>query len=112
MNETTARRIVRERSNGICEGCGRARAASVHHRKPRSQGGPWCPSNLLALCGDGTRGCHGWAEHHPNDARICGWRVDSHDDPTAVPARIHPWGHVLLTQDGGIQTTDHIERSA
>jgi hypothetical protein len=41
---------------------------SVHHRKPRGLGGgkgrPWInePPNLLAICGSGTTGCHGWVE--------------------------------------------------
>ena len=40
---------------------------SVHHRRPRGMGGSKSaalhnPENLLALCGSGTTGCHGWVE--------------------------------------------------
>jgi hypothetical protein len=33
-------------------------------------------SNLLAVCGDGTTGCHGWMEAHRREAReVWGWEV-------------------------------------
>jgi hypothetical protein len=55
----------------------------MHHRRFRSQGGPWTPSNILHLCGDGTRGCHGRITK-PDGWRpvfeFLGWIVPSHAD--------------------------------
>jgi hypothetical protein len=33
--------------------------------------------NGVPLCGSGTTGCHGWAEHHPILAELLGWRLAS-----------------------------------
>lgn len=57
-----------------CARCGQ-RAANWHHRLPRSRGGPDDPINLVALCGSGTTGCHGWVEHHPEQARRDRWTI-------------------------------------
>lgn len=40
---------------------------SIQHRRARGSGGTrdgevHCLGNLLLLCGDGVRGCHGWVE--------------------------------------------------
>ncbi|MFF4777496.1 hypothetical protein ACFY05_32035 [Microtetraspora fusca] len=42
---------------------------SLHHRSGRRMGGTTNPAinslaNLVISCGHGTRGCHGWIEHH------------------------------------------------
>lgn len=78
-DERNGRRIVKERSGGYCEvrihGICTGRAESVHHRKNRSQGGNWAPSNLLHLCGDGVRGCHGWITENPAASYANGWAV-------------------------------------
>jgi hypothetical protein len=50
-------------SDGLCVRCGR-RANSWQHRVAAGRGGPTDPFNCVRLCGDGTRGCHGWAEHN------------------------------------------------
>lgn len=51
---------------GACASCGR-RAESAHHVIPR--GGPHfgddVDANIVLLCGDGTRECHGAAEGSP-----------------------------------------------
>lgn len=80
--EARGRVAVRERSQGRCETCGRQDAHGVHHRQPRSAGGTWHPANLLDLCGDGVRGCHGAVEAHvdpftgePVDTYAMGWHV-------------------------------------
>ncbi len=46
-----------------------SRLVSRHHRLARHMGGTSNPAihslaNLLIVCGHGTRGCHGWIEHH------------------------------------------------
>jgi hypothetical protein len=107
LNEQQARRLVRERSAGICERCGHARAINFHHRKNRSQGGLWCPTNAADLCGSGTTGCHGEVTEHPHQAREeGGWVVWSHEDPAAIPIRHWQWGWVLPSQDGCFTFTE------
>lgn len=75
------RRLVYERSGGICERCYYWPATNVHHRVARQKGGsrhtPWInlPSNLPHLCGGPTWGCHGFATQHPLSARPDGWVV-------------------------------------
>lgn len=61
-----ARAAGRCQARLVCDG---APADSVHHRLPQGRGGPHEGWNLLAVCGDGTRGCHGHIEHHPELAR-------------------------------------------
>lgn len=92
FTEKEARRIVTERAMGICElaidhVC-LGRMASVHHRVKRGQGGKWCPSNLLAACGDGTRGCHGYVEAHPDWAKTKGFWCTPDQDTTDTPAHM------------------------
>lgn len=104
VNETTCRRIVRERSEGDCEiripvVC-LGRATNFQHRKNRSQGGAWVPSNGLDVCGSGTTGCHGWIHANPAEAYARGWSVKSTDDPAVVPSTHWRWGPVLLDDLG------------
>ena len=90
---------VLERAGYCCEICGkplgdeRGVDFSIHHRKARGMGGTrWfganLPSNLMAIDGSGTTGCHGWIESHRFEAMACGWLVSRYQDPTAVPAQI------------------------
>lgn len=46
-----------------CASCGLP-AESLHHVVPKSQSGDDVFENLVPLCGDGTRGCHGKLENH------------------------------------------------
>lgn len=46
-----------------CELCGEKRSESAHHVIPRGQSGDDVWENLIALCGDGVKGCHGGVEH-------------------------------------------------
>lgn len=100
--ETAARRIVAERSHGLCEGCGRAKATDWSHRKAEGQGGPWCPSNGMHLC----RGCHSWAHANPAAARSVGWHVLSGHNYQTTPALISRRGWVLLSPAGDITPTE------
>ena len=98
-SEAAGRVAVYERAGGRCElGCGQL-GGSWGHRRRRSQGGTWSPVNGLLLCGDGTRGCHGWLTAHPAEAAAGGWEVPSWLDPEAVPVWLaKPWpGWWLLT---------------
>lgn len=86
-SEAQGRAVVYERSMRRCEVCGRA-ADSVHHRN--KQGRVWSPGNLLSLCGDGTRFCHGWIEAHPRHAMALGLWVPRAVDPLTVPIYARP----------------------
>lgn len=55
----------------LCELCLVRRAVDRHHRLPRSRGGPDDEHNLVDLC----RGCHRWAEDHPEEARERGLTI-------------------------------------
>ena len=95
--------LIRERSGGLCEVCGR-RAESTHHRKPRGMGGSQdpaahSPANLLRVCGDGTRGCHGMIEADRTGSYGHGWLLRRGELPTCVPVLLrNRW--TLLTEDG------------
>lgn len=91
VSEESARRIVYERAGGKCELCGR-RATEYSHRKARSQGGKWSPTNALHLC----HGCHAYCHAHPEEAYEQGWFVRSTGDPAAVPVRVTMWAGVVL----------------
>ncbi len=95
--------LIRERSGGLCEVCGR-RAESTHHRKRGGMGGSKdpaarSPANLLRVCGDGTRGCHGMIESNRTVSYENGRLVRQGDSPTDVPVLLrNRW--TLLTEDG------------
>jgi hypothetical protein len=111
--EANGRRIVRERSGGLCElalpDLCLGRAAGVHHRIKRGQGGTWAPSNLLDACGSGTMGCHGWVEAHPKDANAIGLWLHANDDSLLVPAMVRWAGQRsrwFLEDDGTLRWDD------
>lgn len=110
MNERTCRRIVKDRADHRCERCGinwSGWGLTLHHRVKRSQGGPWTPQNCVILCGHGTtpRGCHSWAEHHPNDAEREGFHVRPWNDPAEIPI-LRRGQQVLLDAVGGWTETE------
>ncbi|WP_432420793.1 HNH endonuclease [Nocardia farcinica] len=96
--EEHGREIVATRSGGRCERCGQF-GTTVHHRRKRSQGGRWDASNLLALCGDGVRGCHGWAEANPSAAHEAGYWLRHGEQSTATP--VLRLGRLVLLDDDG-----------
>ncbi len=57
-------------------------------------------ANLILMCGTGTTGCHGRAEHNPTWAAENGYRVGSWEDPAAVPVTHYLYGRVGLTGAG------------
>ena len=101
--EAKTRALLAERSGGWCEASGLVRAQSVHHRRKRSQGGPWTASNCVHVCGDGTRGCHGWAEANPVQAGADGFSLRNGEDPARTPIVSGLHGHVLIADDGSIR---------
>jgi hypothetical protein len=60
---------------------------------------PDLPSNLIALCGSGTTGCHGWVESRRTEALEEGLLVRQHHDPATTPVLLAD-GWKLLTDDG------------
>ncbi|WP_280420058.1 HNH endonuclease [Nocardia carnea] len=101
MSESTGRSIVNERCWGRCERCGRPGQTTIHHRRKKGQGGLWAPSNLLALCGHGTAGCHGWVEANPTAAHEAGLWLFYSEIATEVRVPLWWWPDpVRLTDDG------------
>lgn len=110
-DEATVKAVLK-RADGRCESCGdelvgrRGFEFSVHHRKLRSQGGDNRLSNLVALCGHGTSGCHGYAHSEVAKSRVAGFLVRRRENPAAKPVD-HSWlGHVLLLDDGTWQQVE------
>lgn len=90
------RRQVLARDGKACARCGVSIIGipySLHHRKPRSQGGEHTTVNLVTLCGMGgdTRRCHGHVESQREQAREDGWLVPRAVDPAARMVRT--WQH-------------------
>ncbi len=100
--ERAARKVVAGRSYGRCELNPRHPATDMHHRLNRSQGGLWCPANLLHLCADH----HRWITEHPNAAVAQGWTIHGRRDPATVPVWLfgHEW--TFLNADGSITDTN------
>lgn len=109
MNEVECRRIVRERANDQCEVCGIGESDSVrhsvHHRRKRSAGGPWTPSNCVLVCGHGTVGCHGRIEANPKWGMRRGLWVSRYGDEATIPVRLW-YGCVFLFDDGSWKAVD------
>lgn len=105
-----------ERSSGLCEvvapGVCRGRAESVHHRRKKGQGGTWDPSNLVAVCGHGTAGCHGHIEANPVWASGQGLWLRAGEDSLTTPARLR-WGPVrgwfTLDDEGMLRIESELE---
>jgi hypothetical protein len=99
---TAMRTLVLVRDESRCVRCGRyfPDGLNLHHRQLRSQGGKNVASNLIAACGSGTTGCHGFIHGHPKIAIEAGWIVPSWADPAESP--MQTWrGLVLLTDIPG-----------
>lgn len=117
MDLEASKRLVRARSWGMCEGCGKFdRPLDVHHRQARQAGGVHGEAaevangvqNLLALC----RWCHDETEHHETwDLTVAlGWRIPKYvTDPLVVPALIYTvngYAWWRLTPDAGYTWID------
>lgn len=108
FSEHTRTRILM-RDGYACQRCSVAPGdsypgISLQHRVARQMGGTnrphvALPGNGLTLCGDGTRGCHGWVERNPERAERLGYAVPSWADPTTVPVYT-PGGWWLLDNLG------------
>lgn len=99
--EAEGRRLVQERSGGMCEACRSPFGTDWAHRKGRAQGGTWEPSNGVFLC----RRCHNWCHANVALARERGLIVKGSREPKEVPVRLLThlgvrWA--LLDNTGGI----------
>ena len=105
-----ARAAIYELGLGRCAGCGRV-ADSAQHRRARGMGGTsdvtiGHPANGVPLCGGqlaGVLGCHGWAERHPIDAELLGWRLAPGDPALGSPMYVLPWGGWRAWQDDPVE---------
>lgn len=104
---TATRRVVAERSGGVCEVCSRQRATEMSHRNPRSMGGTTdraqhLPAGLIHCC----HGCHqgpGGIERDRSEALRRGWLLWNGQDPEETPVWLHTRygpGWWLLDNDG------------
>lgn len=114
-DEKRGRMGAKKRSQGLCEvhlpGICLGWGHSIHHRKNRSQGGNWDISNLLHVCGDGVRGCHGWITENPKASYKKGWAVKGCWRSDEVPVLLaHDTEPVLLSDDGSFHRPTKGER--
>jgi hypothetical protein len=104
---------VLERDQHSCVCCGenlqgiRGRDWSLHHRRGRGMGSTRrpesnLPANLVAVCGTGNTGCHGWLTENPALGREQGLVLRQHEDPTKVPAATW-YGVALFDNEGGMR---------
>lgn len=104
--ERNCRKVVAERSEGMCEMCGSSGGLEKAHRIARSQGGQWDVSNVLDLC----HGCHHGNHGAPQNAYDHGWHLRGHvADTTATPVLLRKgWsvGWALLDDKGGYEWVD------
>lgn len=113
MSEAETREIVKRRSMLIyemmrpvwvdtiipmCEFCGKRRLEEMHHRKYRSQGGEWSPSNIIGLCWQ----CHKKATITPSWAYALGLSVMAAGTCDDTPICVwYNEGPVLFDDHGG-----------
>lgn len=101
-----ARAAIYQLGEGRCIGCGRP-DITAQHRRARGMGGTkdvsiGHPANGVPLCGSGTVGCHGWTEHHPQDALLLGWRLAPGQPALGAPFwdRLYGWRAWTEDEDG------------
>lgn len=101
-----AREVAWERDNGWCVLCGRT-GESVHHRQGRGGKIPHRLSNLITVCGDGTRGCHARIHQNPAASYAAGTMVPRNGIRTTTGTPIKTTrGWILLADDGSYITTE------
>lgn len=84
-----------------CACCGDA-SATAHHVLKRSAGGDDVAANLIAVCGDGTTGCHGLLEAENVRARTQAGAHIRNDRPDTLA--------YLQGRLGPVQADDYLDR--
>lgn len=113
VSEAVTRKLVKLRAvsatpesvpeSALCERCGSRWLEEMHHRKYRSQGGQWSPSNCVGLCRD----CHQAATVNPAWAMALGLSVPSWAVSGEIPVEVWYARHrVILDDSGGIEEQD------
>jgi 5-methylcytosine-specific restriction protein A len=102
------RTTIRQRADGYCEVCGRARGAEAHHRRPRGMGGTNredtnTASAGLFLCRD----CHRLIESYRNVAEVLGWLVPQNQPPADIPV-MYRGAWVFLDELGNLQPIEEV----
>lgn len=112
-----ARAAILEAGHGRCVGCGR-QDVTTQHRRARGMGGTSSAAigsvaNGVPLCGSGTTGCHGWAEHHPDDAALMGWRLVAGEDAEEAPwwDRVYGWRVWHLEEGTGFPELIYVDEA-
>ena len=100
---SATRRLILDRSGGVCERCGVRPVEALHHRRPRGMSGSRradtnTPANCLASCNE----CHLYIESNRTEALEMGWLVRQGHDPEHVPVMYRGMGLVQLHPDGAI----------
>jgi hypothetical protein len=106
--------LVLERDQHSCAWCGgclwgdRGMDWSIGHRRPRRNGGDPrpdtnLPSNLVALHGSGTTGCHGEIERERDRAEQVGFLLTATAKPYEHKIRHAFYGWCFLNEDGGVR---------
>lgn len=106
--------LVLARGQYKCERCRRdfmRMGVSIHHRRPRMMGGSKNPdlhkaSNLIALCGSGTSGCHGWVENNRASARAFGYLLENVESAEQAPFKDMNGTWWLIDNDGSKKELD------
>ena len=95
VNQKTGRRLVGARSGGVCElrvhGLCEGRATDWQHRRNRSQGGTWAPSN-------GIHSCRGWT--------VLSW-----EDWRSKQVRLY-FGFTYIDDEGGYTPPEELTTEA
>ena len=110
MNEKLCTDLVRNRAVSFddsmhgqmgalpCETCGMwSHTLERHHRKFRSRGGLWAPSNIILICS----ACHADATDEAPWVSGRGLNVHSYQEPSEVPVWLWHSGLSLLDDEGG-----------
>lgn len=58
------------------------------------------PANLIALCGSGTSGCHGWVESNRSEARTFGYLIQKVEAACEIPFKDLNGDWWLIDDDG------------
>lgn len=87
-NYDEQRMLAHTRDRGMCIVCMKP-GESTHHRQGRGIPDPHRLSNLITVCGDGTRGCHGRIHRNPAWAYDNGYMVHRNgvETPENTPVR-------------------------